>query len=218
MQSLPTESTPPLPFTYCLFLDDHFPCERESPLSLSLHVHSASFPSKSPGKSADARTQASFIAPEAEDTFSLSPNDSPARGGFLSAQDSDSDLDAVDIMMSSCDEAPIGKGADFLPLCVSGELCTFESTSVHFSSYLETASLEPLELEKAHMKTERKSGFSIWSVISPDLGIGNHETDQSRGRTRSAKVTAAKLKMALRGSHFQRVERGLRKLLGRDGS
>ena len=214
MQSLPQESSPALPFTYCLFLDDHFPMERESPLSLSLHIQASSGPDKSPLKYAESRTQASFIAPDPEETFSRSMNSSPTRKGFLSTQDSDSDLEGIDILVLSSDEHVMANEKD-PTLRKSRRTCRhLGRVSPSFKGGVETTSLE---LNTRDRLSERKSGFSIWSVISPDLGI-DFETNRSSFGTRSAKVSVKKLRKALRDTHFKRVEGELRKLLGRNRS
>jgi len=74
-----------------------------------------------------------------------------------------------------------------------------------------TKSLENSTLE---IKEEVKSGFSIWSLMSQDLRLERNDA-QSSSTNKGFKINTFKLRNALRGRHFLRIESKLRKLLNR---
>ena len=134
---------------------------------------------------------------------SFTANNSPIRPGFLSAQDSNSDSEFNDILMSFSEEELYLEKEDSLK--VSGTCSTYK---IHPQSRIGELETTSLELSRSLVKIERKSGFSIWSCISPDLGLEGHERRCSSSGNRSAKVTASKLRKALRKTHFNRIEHG----------
>jgi hypothetical protein len=214
MQRVPQESSQTLPFTYCLFLDDHFPSELQVTSEASQEPQTSKPSLKSGAWISETRTQVSFIAEAPADVRRDSKEHSPVRAGFLSTKESGSDCDTQDFLMLSSDEEMLGDRVDSLR--VSGSSWGYRDSDHPTFCEGETTSLE---LSRSLVTLEHKSGFSIWSCISPDLGFSQdlHSNGPS-SKKRSAKVSTAKLRRALGKTHFERIEAGLRKLLNRKKS
>lgn len=214
MQSLPQESRPTLPFTYCLFVDDHFPSELELPLSLE----TPSPPPKPSFKSLEllneALTQTSSVCPGVKGASARPSLGSPVRPGFLSEKESNSDPESFDVANSSNEDDWFTE--ENFQVYVKETSSTYKVDSIKGLGKLETSSLE---LYRSDSKAERKSGFSIWSFISPGLGMRRSEDDAlSNAHKRKVKVTSNKLRKALRNAHFVRIENKLKSLLNRERS
>lgn len=214
MQSLPQTPTPTLPFTYCLFLDDHFPSELELPSRTSGQSHPHNYFQKTDTLISEIRTQISFVAEAPAEMRRLSKEHSPITAGFLSAKSSGSDCESQDMLMLSSDEEMFLEQVDSL---------RGSGTSLGDKPCTRTGSLEvettSLELSRSLVTLERKSKFSIWSCISPDLGFSlDDKANCLSTKKRSAKVSSAKLRGALGKAHFERIEDRLRKLLNRKKS
>ena len=185
MQSRPSEPSPALSFTYCLFLDDHFP------QSTRPCVFSPSTKLKSSLQ--EALTEVSTFSEGTSGLKQSSPLRSPARG-FLSTDESNSEEEREPETLQKERGSLNNKLED-----------TFWQREIEWKQR-ESRSLEDLQTAK-----DSKSGFSIWSCISPDLGLQKAKSSCLTG----GKVDGEKLRSALKGSHFQRIESKLRKLLDR---
>ena len=190
MQSRPSEPSPALSFTYCLFLDDHFP--QPNP-SLSSSSSSPPFHYSNQKTSIEeALTQVSTLSEGEIGKNKVNPLRSPSRG-FLSTDESNSEYESEEAKNSP------------------NKLEKFNHNNLDEDYKCEEKEEIKGDTKSEGQEIDRKSGFSIWSCISPDLGLKINESS-CLGEER---VTAEKLRRALKQSHFKRIESKLMKLLDR---
>lgn len=209
MQSPQQESRIVLPFTYRLFLDDHFPDEQKSLASISTFSPQRNTALKSTESLKETMTRASVTSVPVKPSSLHGTFAGPEAEHFLSTDDSESDFDVPDIDVKfgrrPSHEAAEARACEKPIKC--GSIAEIND---------ERGLQDPV---KERLSLEIKSGFSIWSLMSPGLGIERELSGVSGQRPQeSAKISTGRLKKALRSRHFLRIAEKMSDLLKRKRS
>ena len=159
MQSIHSESSSELSFTYCLFLDDHFPSVNESEFPLSKNTSTKHMYTKMENSLTEILTQVSTKSEESKDIKKKKTFLTSVRTGFLSTDESNSESESFELNYNEKIEKNLNHNN-------YKEKLHNVDISKQEENINQTKSLENLEI-----KQEKKNGFSIWSCITPGLGL-----------------------------------------------
>lgn len=207
MQSPTQESRAVLSFTYRLFLDDHFPDDGESFAPLPTFSPQPERLTKSTDSLNEILTRASVTSEGTKKCSLGNKLYGNAIENVLFADKLGSDLSDVDTQIGENTFDGNGKKRDHKKTFKSDSEAEFDNKR------------RLLGPAKERLSLETKSGFSIWSVMSPNLGLDQEFDKAGLGPPhRSAKINTDRLRVAFRKRHFLRVTQQLSNLLSRKRS